>query len=604
MKSPVRVKFWGTRGSLAKPGARMQRYGGNTSCVQVTSPGGSLVIIDCGTGAHDLGRALLAEAKGPLRGSILISHTHWDHIQGFPFFAPLFVPGGNWNIYGPAGLGQSLRDTLAGQMEHTYFPITLDQMGASIHFHDLVEGHFEIDDIRLTTRYLNHPALTLGYRLEMGGAAVVYSCDYEPYSRHPGEDAQSHPLDREHGEFLTGADLVIHDAQFTDKEYVSHKGWGHSPSEFVCELGHAAGVKRMALSHHDPERTDDAMDQVVAAVRNDLKAKGSSMYVFGAAEGQVIEFEPAPATAPASAEEDSAIPASPALTETTVLIGISQAKWSHLLVEAAQAEGVQTILTTDAESTLLRAREGMPELILLEHDPAGIDGLSVCRALREEQRQRLQEVPIILVAGREDPSAGIAAGVTQWLITPFTSQYARAQIQASLLRTVCRWARAPLPLDEEERVIVLRGLSLLDTAPEERFDRVTRLASAIGDVPIALVTLVDQDRQWFKSCLGLEVSETSREPSFCAHTVLSRAPLVVPDTFLDQRFADNPHVVGHQRIRFYAGFPIVHDKKCIGTLCLMDTRPRQLSHTAVTQLQELAALVQEELEPRANLRTS
>ena len=150
MKSCVRVQFWGTRGSLAKPGRNTVRFGGNTSCVQVTSPSGALVIIDCGTGAHDLGRTLLAGAKDALRGSILTSHTHWDHIQGFPFFAPLFVPGGHWDIYGPTGLGRSLRDTLAGQMEHTYFPVTLDEMGATIRFHDLVEGGFEIDDIRIT----------------------------------------------------------------------------------------------------------------------------------------------------------------------------------------------------------------------------------------------------------------------------------------------------------------------------------------------------------------------------------------------------------------------------------------------------------------------
>src|SRR6476469_7158332 len=157
--SRVQDQCWGTRGSLARPGRKTLRYGGDTSCVQVTSPKGSLVVIDCGTGAYDLGRSMLAEARGPLRGSILFSHTHWDHIQGFPFFAPLFARGGQWDIYGPAGLGQSLRDTLAGQMQYNYFPITFDELGAAIRFHDLVEGSFCIDDIRITTRYLNHPAL-------------------------------------------------------------------------------------------------------------------------------------------------------------------------------------------------------------------------------------------------------------------------------------------------------------------------------------------------------------------------------------------------------------------------------------------------------------
>ena len=131
-------------------------------------------------------------------------------------------------------------------MEHIYFPVTLDELGANILFHDLVEGSFEIDDIHITTRYLNHPALTLGYRLEMGSACVVYACDHEPHSRLTGQKAQMHELDRRHSEFLAGADLVIHDAQFTDKEYANHKGWGHSPVEYVSEIGQLAGVKRMA----------------------------------------------------------------------------------------------------------------------------------------------------------------------------------------------------------------------------------------------------------------------------------------------------------------------------------------------------------------------
>src|SRR2546422_10951769 len=154
--SRVQVQFWGTRGSLARPGRRTLRYGGNTSCVQVTSPKGSLVVIDCGTGAHDLGRSLLAEARGPLRGSILFSHTHWDHIQGFPFFAPLFVPGNEWDVYAPQGVGQRLEDTLAGQMEYSYFPVSLRQLGATIRYHELVEGAFDVGGARLTTRGMNH----------------------------------------------------------------------------------------------------------------------------------------------------------------------------------------------------------------------------------------------------------------------------------------------------------------------------------------------------------------------------------------------------------------------------------------------------------------
>src|SRR4026209_622311 len=166
----MQLRFWGTRGSLAKPGPSATRYGGNTSCVEVRADDGTLVILDCGTGAHGLGQELLTRAQGaPIAGHLLITHTHWDHIQGFPFFAPLFVPGNEWDIYAPGGLGQHLEQTLSGQMEYTYFPVRLDQLGATIRFHDLVEGTFQIGGVRVTARYLNRPAVVLGYRLDADG---------------------------------------------------------------------------------------------------------------------------------------------------------------------------------------------------------------------------------------------------------------------------------------------------------------------------------------------------------------------------------------------------------------------------------------------------
>src|SRR5256885_2792126 len=210
------VRFWGTRGSIPKPGPSTLRYGGNTSCVEVRSAAGTIAMLDCGTGAVSFGAELMQNGRRPLRGNLLISHTHWDHIQGLPFFAPLFVPGNEWDIYGPKGLGQSLREALAGQMQYTYFPVPLDQCGAKIRYHDLVEGTFDIDDIKVSTQYLNHPALTLGYRLEADGVAVVYACDHEPYS---GMAATGHGeitgQDLRHAEFVSGADLLIHDAQYT-----------------------------------------------------------------------------------------------------------------------------------------------------------------------------------------------------------------------------------------------------------------------------------------------------------------------------------------------------------------------------------------------------
>src|SRR5262245_21827095 len=159
----MQVQFWGTRGSLPKPGPATIRYGGNTACVEVRTNSGTVILIDGGSGLHGLGIKLLSGGPKKLAGHLLISHAHWDHIQGIPFFAPFFIPGNSWDIYGPRGLDQSLRETLAGQMQHTYFSIAPEQFGASLRYHDLVEGSFKIADVKVTTQYLNHPALTLGY---------------------------------------------------------------------------------------------------------------------------------------------------------------------------------------------------------------------------------------------------------------------------------------------------------------------------------------------------------------------------------------------------------------------------------------------------------
>ena len=248
----MRIRLWGTRGSLPKPGPDTLRFGGNTSCVEVRTAGDTLVIIDCGSGLHGLGQALTASGR-PVRGHILISHTHWDHIQGLPFFDPLFVPENEWDIYAPKGLGQSVEDTLAGQMQYVYSPVRLDQMGAKISYHELTEGHFQIDDVGVRTQYMNHTALTLGFRLEADSTTLVYASDHEPFQRHLASgEGEILGQDREHCEFLAGADLVIHDAQFTSNEYESKIGWGHSTVEYAVAMCRAAGAARLALTHHDP----------------------------------------------------------------------------------------------------------------------------------------------------------------------------------------------------------------------------------------------------------------------------------------------------------------------------------------------------------------
>jgi phosphoribosyl 1,2-cyclic phosphodiesterase/DNA-binding response OmpR family regulator len=596
----MRVQFWGTRGSIAKPGPSMARYGGNTSCIEVRSARGTLVIVDCGTGAHPLGQKLMSAGAKSLRGHILISHTHWDHIQGIPFFAPLFESGNEWDIYGPKGLGESLRETLAGQMEYTYFPLTPDQFGATIRYHDLVEGAFDIEEIKVSTHYLNHPALTLGYGLEADGARLVYCCDHEPHSRNLASgQGDVTGLDLRHAEFIHGADLLIHDAQYTAAEYPAKIGWGHSPVEYAAKLGQHAQVKRLALTHHDPLRDDDAVDRMLEGIRTRLQDTTPSLDVFAAVEGQIIEIEPSrarDAKRPANAFHATAS-VEPALADRSVLLGIADPNMATTLSDAIRAEGICPKLFVDIDAARRLILADRPSLVILEHDMPRIDGMKMCHEIRKTD---LGELPVVMIAEREDIAAGSAAGVTDWLIKPFKNSYARTKIRTWVLRSTCRWIKARIPEDEERRLSSLRNLRILDTKREETFDRITRLAAALFNVPIALVSLVDENRQWFKSCLGLTAQETSRDTSFCAHVVYSREPMIVADALQDSRFADNPLVINDPRIRFYAGYPLIlDDGSCIGTLCILDTRPRSLEGPDLARLRDLTDIALQELRAMA-----
>ncbi len=599
----MRVRFWGTRGSIATPGPQTVRYGGNTSCVEMRTHRQTLLVFDAGTGLRALGDALMAEGDAARRGHLLIGHTHWDHIQGFPFFAPLFVRGNEWDVYAPRGFGTSLRDTLAGQMQYTYFPVSLDALGATIRYHDLIEGGFTIDDVRLKTCYLNHPALTLAYRIEADGAAVVYATDHECHAPTAAVPAPpigrvlpaTHPGDRRHCEFIAGADLLIHDAQYTAAEYPSRVGWGHSTLEYVVDLAVAGGVKQLALFHHDPRRDDAAVDDlVVASVQRVLDA-GGEVKVFAAAEGQVVELqakslaEPQPEGDARAAFDTSAVAARP------VLIACGDAVIAQHLCAVVEAEGMPVRTARDGASALNIARTEPLSLAIIERR-FGTDGdLVFCRSLRSTLDTA--ELPIIMVAATgESPEAAQAPGNTDWLVGPFSLEYARTKLRACLLRSRARWERAPLPANEEQRLRTLHSLALLDTPAEERFDRITRLAARLFNIPIALITLVDAERQWFKSRFGESMTQTPREQSFCAHAILDSETFVVNDALNDERFADNPLVSGQSRIRFYAGQPMVApDGSRVGTLCLIDHRPREFSEAELQALRDLAALAEREL---------
>src|SRR5580704_4327697 len=596
----MRVRFWGTRGSIAKAGPSTVRYGGNTSCVEVRSAAGTLLILDCGTGIHGLGQALEAARTWPLRGHILITHTHWDHIQGFPFFAPLLAEGDEWDVYAPRGFRESVRDALAGQMQYTYFPVSLEQFAGTLRFHDLVEGAFAIEDVRVTAQYLNHPALALGYRLEADGVTVVYATDHEPHRRTlaDGDADALKGEDRRHVEFLSGADLVIQDAQYTAAEYSAKVGWGHGTVESVVASALAAGARRVALFHHDPLRDDDAMDALVATAR--ARAAGAPLDVFAAAEGLAIDVTPAAGapgrSRPAPAAAQTSVP--PELLSQSVLVALDDPEFRDHLVEAIRADGLTAHTAATADLVLAAAQAEPPSVLLLGRRIGGRDGLEVCRALRKSAEGYARELSIVIVTVDEaeaDRAAGAEAGVTDWLVGPVSVLYARTRIRAWVLRHACRWIRAPLPADEPARVRALHQLGILDSPAEERFDRITRLARRVFDVPIALVSLVDAERQWFKSRQGVDVQETPRELSFCAHAIHDDRVFIVPDALTDPRFADNPAVTGALRVRFYAGRPVRVGGRRVGTLCVVDRRPRELRDDDVRALDDLAALVEQEL---------
>jgi len=327
---------------------------------------------------------------------------------------------------------------------------------------------------------------------------------------------------------------------------------------------------------------------------------GSSLDVTAAAEGHVIEVQPGPATTRATPKPPgaSAQTRPPATLGQPVLIALDDPDMAGRLAEAIRSDGLQWVLASGLDEMAGAARRARPSLILVGRHFAGRDGLEVCREVRGDGASRA-DVPVVMISGADDAAdraAGADAGVTDWLIAPFSPLYARTRVRAWVLRQTCRWHAAPIPPDEPERLRALRRLRILDTAPEERFDRLTRLARHVFDVPIALVSLVDEHRQWFKSRQGIDGQETPRELSFCAHAILGDAPFVVADALLDDRFADNPAVTEQPAVRFYAGCPLhTPDGRRIGTLCIADRRPRRLDPDEIRALEDLAGLAEREL---------
>jgi phosphoribosyl 1,2-cyclic phosphodiesterase len=271
------LKFWGVRGSIPSPGPSTLRYGGNTSCVEIRL-GGKHFIIDCGSGIRGLGGALLREfGKTSLDLTILISHTHWDHIQGFPFFAPAFIPGNKIAFYGRPGL----KEALEGQMDGgQYFPIKLSMMGSKPTFNTYEDTGFKVGDVTITTSTTSHPGGCTAYRLEYAGKSVVYLSDHETGGDHDINIYQ----------FIKDADVVVADSQYDATEMASRKGWGHGCVDTVVSMAVKANVKRLYLFHHDPMHDDTFMDNFVLRAKADVVELKSTLEVDAAREGAVVSL--------------------------------------------------------------------------------------------------------------------------------------------------------------------------------------------------------------------------------------------------------------------------------------------------------------------------
>jgi phosphoribosyl 1,2-cyclic phosphodiesterase len=284
------LRFWGTRGSIPSPGLATARYGGNTPCVEVRTSEGRLVILDAGTGIRELGRSLMERANGDgLDGDIFLTHAHWDHIQGIPFFAPLFHKGNHFTIWGSRSLQTSIDRVVRDQMSPVVFPVSFEELQARIDFQELAEERRAGSGYDVAAMAVRHPGGALGYRFtesnETGGG-LVYVSDNE-LSASARYDTPREWRDR-FVEFVRGAAVLVHDTMYRADEYRNFVGWGHSTYEDAVELALDARVDRLVLFHHHPERTDDEVDRCVASCRELVQARGARLEIIAAAEGMTL----------------------------------------------------------------------------------------------------------------------------------------------------------------------------------------------------------------------------------------------------------------------------------------------------------------------------
>jgi phosphoribosyl 1,2-cyclic phosphodiesterase len=295
----MKVKFWGVRGSIACPGPKTVRYGGNTTCIEIRTDSNELIIIDAGTGIFQLSQALLAEL--PVTANVLITHSHWDHIQGLPLFIPNFIPGNTLRLHGGFDpvTSKGIEQVMAVQLQYSFFPVREAEMKARIEYVTLMPGEtVQLGSAQVTPCLLNHPVIDFGYRVDCDGKSVFFTGDHEPpyniyNAGEEGFDEYQVFVDEKSQSILDamrGVDVLIADSSYTDAEYAAKKGWGHGTYSTSMATAKAAGVKTLFCTHHEPTRSDDALETVFAAAMSANAEHAAGIDIRLAREGDVYEF--------------------------------------------------------------------------------------------------------------------------------------------------------------------------------------------------------------------------------------------------------------------------------------------------------------------------
>lgn len=280
------IRMWGVRGTLPVPGSSSLRHGGNTNCVTLTLGDRYFFIFDAGTGIKELSNDLVRRDYFPLSAKIFISHPHYDHINGLPFFAPLYMAGNDFEIFGSVHNKKDIEALISGQMDSVYFPVTISEFSASIRFRTLQEEHFDIGEMKIETIFLNHPGGCLGYRVTYQDKVFCYLTDNELFPEHSRfyDGAQVEKLIK----FIRHTDVLLIDATYTDEEYITKIGWGHSCVSRAVDLAERAGVKKICLFHHDPGQDDADIDQKIRQAKKILRVHRSKTRCVAIHEGDSI----------------------------------------------------------------------------------------------------------------------------------------------------------------------------------------------------------------------------------------------------------------------------------------------------------------------------